>query len=1176
MINCEVDTVTGEVMHNLIDLDLPGPVPLELTRRYVSAHRIRGLLGWGWTHNFAPSATWNASGLTKHNPLDGDSSIPADKCDGHQGPSVQLLLRHQDDDAARRIRASSRAPWPEVRGDQLVAAYPDESQEIYVAGDVAQRWRLAQRSDGGGRWLRYGYERGRLTTIERFDRLRVAFEYSLGDLLTGFAVFASPAAGEAALEVRYEYDRHDDLVAFRDAHGPPWRYEYVDHLLVRSVDYCQNGRNYLYDRQRRCVRTWHDGNRLVRTFRFDTLGHHCLISDSYGAQTLLVCTATGIPVTHIDPRGQITQRILDNRGALLATVQADGSVQSGYLFDPETNVLSEQTARGGVWRRQLDGRGRLVAVTSPSGRVQKFAYDDRGRYTQIVKWNGGVLRFQYDERDTRTTLVDPLGYEVVREASPDGHEVRVFDRFGMLFQQWFDALSNLVRHVDAGGRETRYTYRAVDCPAEVTEPGGATDRYVYDAALQMVAHTDPLGRVRRYEYDSSGNVIATVDPLGGRIRYVYNLEDDLLRVVNEKGEALEIGRDDLRREVQARYFDGKVVRYELDQLGRRTAIIDGAGGRTELSYHERREIQGRVFPDGASELYDLNPDGDYVAIRFTPPPGSSEESRSAEFVYDDNSNLVAETHNGRTIEYPRNLAGKVLAVRDSLGDETQFQRGDRYQIDTIIDLGREYHFRRLRTGELTELRFPNGLRQEFAYDDAGRVLERRMLSRDDRLLSWRRYAYDGGTQLLEMEDWHWGHFRYRYDLLGRLTAVARGDGAVLESYRYDAASNLVDCPLLPDCAVAPGNRLTAAGDEQFEYDANGNLVVRREPSHQWRYDWDRDQQLSAVWRDGALVGSYQYDLLNRRVRKTTAEQSIDFLYDTYALRAEIFADGTRNHYLSLSGLPVPIALCDRTGRFFFFSIDQIGTPVEVFDEAGELALAVRSQAFGGARQEYRPTGSDVGFPFGFMGQYFDAESGLFYNHFRYYDPRLGRYVSQDPLETYAGMNFYIYPANPNNSADPLGLMPSFTCPKHWGPCQCWYARQKVAAVNDAPATRRKKVCSSKCRANAQKTDFEGKKCGYGSAGVGRAVDHFHELQAGGPDRCCRNLRAVEEGFNNELGRAMTKTLKGIDYGKTIGKISMSGCTGKGECSEEGKKNVAKPPPDADACEDDKPLNCTCD
>ncbi|PWJ72511.1 UNVERIFIED_ORG: RHS repeat-associated protein [Pantoea agglomerans] len=56
-----------------------------------------------------------------------------------------------------------------------------------------------------------------------------------------------------------------------------------------------------------------------------------------------------------------------------------------------------------------------------------------------------------------------------------------------------------------------------------------------------------------------------------------------------------------------------------------------------------------------------------------------------------------------------------------------------------------------------------------------------------------------------------------------------------------------------------------------------------------------------------------------------------------------------------------------------------------------------------------------------QGQYFDAETGLHYNRFRYYDPDAGRFVSQDPIGLAGGVNLYQYAPNPLSWVDPLGL-----------------------------------------------------------------------------------------------------------------------------------------------------------
>lgn len=60
--------------------------------------------------------------------------------------------------------------------------------------------------------------------------------------------------------------------------------------------------------------------------------------------------------------------------------------------------------------------------------------------------------------------------------------------------------------------------------------------------------------------------------------------------------------------------------------------------------------------------------------------------------------------------------------------------------------------------------------------------------------------------------------------------------------------------------------------------------------------------------------------------------------------------------------------------------------------------------------------------FGYTAREFDSETGLCYNRARYYDPSAGRFISQDPIQFFGGLNFYRYAdESPTGAADPTGL-----------------------------------------------------------------------------------------------------------------------------------------------------------
>jgi RHS repeat-associated protein len=83
----------------------------------------------------------------------------------------------------------------------------------------------------------------------------------------------------------------------------------------------------------------------------------------------------------------------------------------------------------------------------------------------------------------------------------------------------------------------------------------------------------------------------------------------------------------------------------------------------------------------------------------------------------------------------------------------------------------------------------------------------------------------------------------------------------------------------------------------------------------------------------------------------------------------------------------------------------------------------QGEPFGNDVPNNNPSGTGAfDFPLRFPGQYFDRETGLFYNYHRNYTSDLDRYIEVDPIGIRGGINIYVYVTNPLTQIDPFGLM----------------------------------------------------------------------------------------------------------------------------------------------------------
>ena len=116
-------------------------------------------------------------------------------------------------------------------------------------------------------------------------------------------------------------------------------------------------------------------------------------------------------------------------------------------------------------------------------------------------------------------------------------------------------------------------------------------------------------------------------------------------------------------------------------------------------------------------------------------------------------------------------------------------------------------------------------------------------------------------------------------------------------------------------------------------------------------------------------------------------------------------------------------------RIYYYHTDHLGTPQELTNDRGEVVWLNYQMAWGGSFSQlnhvYNLDGLDVSSdelqPFRFQGQFFDGETGLHYNRFRYYDSDVGMFISRDPIGLLGGVNVFAYAPNPIHWIDPWGL-----------------------------------------------------------------------------------------------------------------------------------------------------------
>jgi len=718
------------------------------------------------------------------------------------------------------------------------------------------------------------------------------------------------------------------------------------------------------------------GNGDTTSFTYDSITGDLLsiIRPLIGSLGLSSYDAAGQVGQITDVNGQSKSFTYDSRGRITAITHQDDGSTSNIAYNTAGLVDSRTDEDSVTTSFEYDAvYGRFARTTDNEGNYIAYAYDVQGNV---------IEKSYYDPADTRSnqkryTYQDPahtMPGKLFKQINPDD----TFTQYG------YDLEANIASILDPKGNTTTYDYDPFNRLKTVTQPGSVVTSYDYDTHGNLISVTDAQSHVTTYEYDDMGRVVTTTSPDTGTTAYVYDQAGNLTNKADAKGITVGYTYDLLNRLTNVGFPDSlQNITYTYDAgtdgMGRRTGMTDPSGS-TTFGYSSRgRLIEKTAVVNGYNYALTqaFTPGGRINSITY-PSGRTIDYERSMSCAC--NVEGVSTTFNGNTVTLMSNLSYRPFGIASGM------DTGSGGTVNNIFD----------EAGRLTVANPGSSNERTYTYDAIGNLTS---ISAPATPWHNRTYGYDV-LKRLEHAEGPYGIIDYTYDGVGnRLTKVVNSQ---TENYTYATGTNRLE---------------EVTGPVAYTYDANGNITGIANKV----LTYNQNNRLVRVQENGGILGEYTYNGLGQRVIKTAGGVTTVFHYD---FNGNIIAESDMNGNFTYEHLykhKSRIALVDvNTGEMFYFLNDSLGTPQMLTDSTNTVVWEGVYKPFGEA--EVNPN-SSVACNFRFPGQYYDQETGLHYNYFRYYDPAIGRYLTPDPIGL-AGMdpNLYGYVQNnPINLIDPLGL-----------------------------------------------------------------------------------------------------------------------------------------------------------
>ncbi|MFH0803311.1 MAG: RHS repeat-associated core domain-containing protein [bacterium] len=980
-------------------------MPTVISAFYSSQEVAEGVMGLGWSLSYDISITrlsddtrvilWGNNGRRdRYTPKEGGGFTPP--------PGIFDTLTWNEAQGSYTLKTKYGTEYLFLSQNPVkifLSAIKDRNQNT-ITLNYDQNGRLFTLTDTVGRTFTFNYTGERLTSIGDPDGRSVSFTYTDG-LLTGIT---DPMGNT----VHYGYNAQGKISSLEDAMGATYLTQsYDDHDFPRITSQNYGGQNFsLSYNFRDCTAAVTKNGKTTSYLYYPETGFQRKVTDPLNNDTWTTYDSTGNLIQIFDAKYRSTNFSYDSNGNC-TSIEQPGSIETTFTYEPNFSQVTAATdPNGNTSAFAYDSNGNRLSATNPLSQTTSFSYDNSGQLTSITDANSHSTGLTYDNAGNMTALTDAL-----QNAWHFGYEAR----------------GNLTSAQDPLNHTTTRSYNLNDQPTSVTDPLSHTTSFSYNPNGKLSNVTDANGNTASYEYTILDMISRVTDSMNQNIYYNYNNDGLLSSITNARGNTTSFSYNELERLVQTQDPLSRTTSLGYDEVGNVTSRTDGNSSTTLYSYDGIDRLDSKTFPDQTSVSYGY----DAGSRRTTM---TDRDNAQTTYSYNNANRLTSVVTRGETVNYTYDNVGNPLSVENPGSSQIT-----NYVYDVLNRLSQVSHNDRVfqnvydAAGRLTNRLYPNGIATNYEYNECNWLTLMAHVQQNP-LLSF-QYTHDnvGNRTSKTITDgqgqYVWG---YEYDALYRLVTETYPDTHTV-TYTYDQNGNRLtrtENGNTINSVYDNADQLLTAGPLEFSYDGNGNQVQKVDHSQgdaTTGFMYDYENLLAQITFPDTTTESYLYNGNGLRVQKSRSGITTNYLLSGSDVLNEWSSQGgpPPTYYILGGSMAGPLALQQpgEQGPVYHYShTDGLGSIHMLTDDPANITDGYGYDAFGVGMTPPNPPPNTTYNPYRYTGQQTDFSGSLVYLRARYYDPQVGRFISQDPIGFSGGMNFYAYcGGNPVKWVDPWGL-----------------------------------------------------------------------------------------------------------------------------------------------------------